>query len=216
MDVKKDYELREYSEDVLGRKTIYKEELNVILGVMFKVLSDLNKMPKRGSFAMSGQRRNCDSDLIVTFNFKKGKLRNDHYCSEDSPAVDLIGKVSSYKNRPEMGSIRSGFHSPKWMNLETNKGRFLCAVVSDGDNETAEAIYLILTKTFSLIGRGDETLQRCATSTFINQFEKNDLAALVTDMVEKIFSDKSLPEIKEFEDFRAELKFNNELRPFFA
>lgn len=181
--------VRKYKENP-SEMTLFKEELDVVLAVMFHVLGQ--RVPKKGTFILAGQRHGEKMQTIVEFNFKEGKQRNFIGQDRDSDvmAANNLWDASTYASNPGAKAITHMFNSPQIMSLETTHGRFLAAFFADGGEfSKQETIYRAITKAIAMLGRDDVVLQKSCDATF-------DSDSKTENYVKFLFETRELPEIK--------------------
>ena len=180
--------------------TLFKEELDVVLAVMFHVFG--KNSPNKGTFVLAGQRHGEKIHKIVEFNFKGGKQKNFIGQDRDSEimASNCLWDASLCGSNPGENAITHMFNSPQIMSLETTHGRFLAAFFADsGTFSMQETVYRAIAKTIAMLGRDDEVLQKSCSATLATD-------AKMDSYIRFLFETKNLPAIKTWSAWRDSAK----------
>lgn len=208
--------VRKYKE-IPNEDILYKEELNVILAVLFKVLD--SNVPRKGTFLLVGQRYTENMQKLVEFNFKEGKQRNFLGQDRDSDiqASTILWDASCYSSEPCSDAIKHLFNTPYIMSLETLYGRFLAAFFADyGDFRLQEKAYLTIVKTITMLNPEDEVLQNSCSKTFwARAKDHSDGESRLEEYIEFLFKTKDLPEIKKWSEWKRANETKRGIKLFF-
>ena len=194
--------LKKYKE-FPSEHTLFKEEIDVILAVMFQVLGE--KFPKKGSFMLAGKKEGGELETIVEFNFPGGKQKRflGQYQDSDVMASYNVYNMSTFSHEPGSKAIKYQYNSPEVMALHTTNGQFVAAFFADnGGFSTQERAYHAMIEAIALLGRDDVGLKDSFKKTFELDAESNpDLDKLET-FVRFLFETQELPEIKTWSAWR--------------
>lgn len=224
--------------------SISREEMDLLLIAMTKVLeSEDGGAPKRGSIVLYEQRRGEDEECVFALNMEEGEMNNfpckggaaapSEYMADrairelalwpEEGAFELHGKRRSF-GQLETG-IYHGHDDYFAMSLNTTLGRFLVSSYVDFAAEglkelkSKNEIFLVMiAEVMRRLRLEDRALNHSVKGMWeLYWYSRSNPEVFAEKMqvVKKTFSDKDLPELKLWREWREEQKENGGIQVFF-
>ena len=189
--------------------TLYKEEADVIIAIVFGIMKEIGVCAKHGTFLLYGVKNDSqEPQKIISFDLRRGpsakfmrneKRLNSRKMAEEVLERDARSEKSTFalQDTKAKGYITYYADSPLFLSLQATHGRFTCAFYAgDGDYWDMTFVYCAVAQALAVMGKEDEVLQESCDDLFFSEVDEYTTIFIARNYVNSVFEEDVFPEIK--------------------